>query len=109
MGLSQLLTQQLVDFRLAPESDMQQTVTESSEEGQIIEENKIAPEKGGIMDKLGGTTTGDGVGSLTDKNRKKDEGGIMDKLKSTTTGAGVGTLTAKGAGYDGLKFARRGR
>ena len=98
MELSRLLTQNLVDFRLSPQSEVEESqITESSEEEQSIEENKIASEQGGVMDKLGGTTSGVGVGNLTDKNRKKDKGGIMDNLKSNTSGAGVGgELTRRG-------------
>lgn len=74
---------------------------------QSIQENKIAPEKGGIMDKLPSTTSGAGVKKLTDKKRKENQGGVIDKLASNTSGAGVGSLSSMGAGYEGLRFAKR--
>lgn len=110
MELSQLLTQQLVSSRLAPKFEAKEAiVSESSKEEQSIEEMKIAPDKGGILDNLKGNISGDGVGQLTDIARKKDAGGILDNLKGNTSGVGVGSFTAMGAGYDGLKFAQRGR
>jgi hypothetical protein len=92
MQLSEILTQQLINTRL-------QTP---------VEENVIAPEKGGVMDDLKSTTSDEGVSKLTDKQRQPEKGGIMDNLKSTTSGAGVGGFSAMGAGYDGLRFAKRG-
>ena len=72
-----------------------------------VEENQLAPEKGGELDKAGGNTSGVGVEKVEAASKGPQEGGVLDKLSGNTSGAGVGTLTALGAGYAGLRFASK--